>query len=196
VDATADDTARASVYGLLGRLLSRPPAQEVLDLLRRIPSPGSDAAGEMAAAWETLRLASERAEVEALDDEYHDLFIGIAHGELIPYASWYMTGFLMDQPLVLLRRDLKHLGFERAGNVKEPEDHAAALLETMAYIIQARDEISFEEQGRFFHEHIAPWMEIFFRDMQKADSARFYCAVGQFGERFIRLEKQYLSLPA
>lgn len=192
--ANPDDAVRANVYGLLGALLARPPTREVLDLVRRIPRPGKSESGELATAWETLRLAGERANVQALDDEYHDLFIGLAHGELIPYASWYLTGMLMDQPLVYLRRDLAQLGFEREANVKEPEDHAAALLETMGLIISSEEDIGFDAQARFFQNHIAPWMESFFQDMQKAEAARFYRAVGQLGEQFLKLEKQYLTM--
>lgn len=192
--ANPDDAIRADVYRLLGALLARTPTPEVLGLLRQIPAPEDGESGEMAAAWETLRLAGERAEVEALDDEYHDLFIGVGHGEVIPYASWYLTGLLMDQPLVYLRRDLSRLGFERRDEVKEPEDHAAALLETMGLIIASADEISFDAQARFFHDHVATWMELFFRDLQKAETARFYRAVGEFGERFLKLEKQYLTM--
>lgn len=192
--ANPDDAIRADVYRLLGALLARAPTREVLDLLRGIPAPGESEGGEMAAAWETLRLAGQRAEVEALDEEYHDLFIGLGHGEVIPYASWYLTGMLMDQPLVYLRRDLARLGFERRDEVKEPEDHAAALLETMGLIIASSDDIDFETQARFFHDHLATWMELFFQDLKKAETARFYRAVGEFGERFIKLEKQYLAM--
>lgn len=191
-----DDAVRAHVYRLLAALLVRPPGRDVLDLLRDIPPLQAGATEEMAAAWETLRLASERTEPRALEDEYHDLFIGIAHGEVIPYGSWYMTGSLMDRPLVYLRRDLAELGFERQEEVKEPEDHTAALLETMSLIIESGERIPFERQSRFFSEHIAPWMEMFFRDLQSAEAARFYRAVGQFGERFLAFERQYLAMAA
>ena len=147
----------------------------------------------LGAAWHALETAAQRADVDAVDDEYHDLFIGVGRGELIPYSSWYQTGFVMDKPLAALRTDLAALGFERQDDVKEPEDHAAALLETMALIV-ASPEHGVEVQRRFFDRHVSPWMRTFFADLQTAGSARFYRAVGQFGEQFMKFEMQYLSI--
>jgi TorA maturation chaperone TorD len=148
----------------------------------------------MAAAWRMLAQAGERADRDALDDEYHALFIGIGRGELVPYGSWYLTGFLMEQPLALLRRDLARLGFERQPDVREPEDHAAALCETMALLIGGDEAAGLDQQREFFERHLAPWMGRFFRDMQGAESARFYRAVGYFGEQFMTIEQQYLGM--
>ena len=187
---TRDDSVRANVYGLLGALLAAPPSQELFDLLSRIDPPSDDGLG---AAWRGLRRAAENVDAEAVDDEYHDLFLGVGRGELIPYGSWYQTGFVMDKPLAVLRSDLAALGFERRDEVKEPEDHAAALLETMA-LIAASPEHDFDVQRRFFDRHVATWMSTFFADLQAADSARFYRAVGRFGEQFMAFETQYLSI--
>ena len=185
-----DDSIRANTYGLLGALLASPPRDTLFDLLAGIEAPSPDGLGP---AWETLRRAAQRADVAAVDDEYHDLFIGVGRGELIPYGSWYLTGFVMDKPLALLRSDLAALGFERQDEVKEPEDHAAALLETMALVV-ASPEHGIDVQRRFFDRHVATWMDTFFADLQTAGAARFYRAVGQFGERFMAFETQYLSI--
>ena len=184
------DAVRANTYGLLGALLANPPRQEMFDLLAGIDPPSADGLGT---AWRELKDAAERADVEAVDDEYHDLFVGVGRGELIPYGSWYRTGFVMDKPLATLRSDLAALGYERCDEVKEPEDHAAALLETMALIV-ASPEHGIDVQRRFFDRHVATWMRTFFADLQTAGSARFYRAVGQFGDRFMAFEMQYLSI--
>lgn len=194
MEASADEAVRASTYSLLASLLAVPPSNDLLDLLKRIQVPKDNGASAMAAAWETLRLAGAQATVEALDDEYHDLFIGLGRGELVPYGSWYLAGFLMDQPLTVLRKDLAALGFERQDDVHEPEDHVAALCETMSLIINNADEIPFDTQRKFYNDHLAPWVGKFFCDLQEAKSARFYRAVGQLGEQFIELEKQYLGM--
>ena len=99
----------------------------------------------------------------------------------------------MDQPLAVLRRDLAELGFERQEDIKEPEDHVAALLETMGLLISEGD-TSVDVQRRFFQSHMGPWMKTFFLDLQKAETARFYRAVGQFGEQFIEFEAKYLTM--
>ena len=185
-----DDVVRANTYGLLGALLASPPRQELFDLLASIEIPSADGLGS---AWETLKRAAQDADVEAVDDEYHDLFLGVGRGELIPYGSWYLTGFVMDKPLAVLRSDLAELGFERRDEVKEPEDHAAALLETMA-LIAAAPEHGIDVQRRFFDRHVAPWMRTFFADLRSAGSASFYRAVGQFGDQFLAFEMKYLSI--
>lgn len=184
---------RANTYSLLGALLAAPPAESLVALLKQITPAELGGGDDLASAWEVLRLAGERANVAALDDEYHELFVGIGRGELVPYGSWYMTGFLMDQPLAVLRRDLADLGFERQSDIKEPEDHVAALLETMGLMIGDGD-TSLEVQRRFFQSHMGPWMKTFFLDLQKATAARFYRAVGQFGEQFIEFERKYLTM--
>lgn len=199
VDLQQVDTLRANTYSFLALLLAASPAQAVLDQLKQIDATEAgtaDGSGEMAAAWHALKLAGEWVTVDALDDEYHDLFIGVGRGEMVPYGSWYMTGFLMDRPLAFLRRDLQALGIERQEDVHEPEDHAAALCETMSLIIRSGDEIAWDTQRKFFGDHIAPWMDRFFTDLQQAKAARFYRAVGQVGQQFIGLEKQYLAMLA
>ena len=167
------DSLRARTYGLLATLLYAPPTSELLTTLRTIANrePGQDQ--PVAMAWEALRLSASAATVAELDDEFHDLFIGLGRGEVVPYASWYLTGFLMEKPLAALRHTLGHLGIERQAHVYEPEDHAAALCE-------------------FFRRHAEPWMGRFFGDLQQSKSARFYRVVGQLGEHFVDFERNYL----
>jgi len=190
-----EDEARASTYGLLGVLLAKPPTREMLERLNAQDPEWEEGSEDrpMAVAWRTLAMASRRATLEGLDDEYHDLFIGVGRGELMPYGSWYLTGFLMERPLAELRRDLSLLGFERREHVSEPEDHAAALLETMSLMIASAD-VSDQQQRRFFNRHIEPWMGRFFEDLEQAESASFYSAVGALGKRFVEIDKQYLAM--
>ncbi|MDH3399961.1 MAG: molecular chaperone TorD family protein [Chromatiales bacterium] len=183
-----EDVLRANTYSLLAHLLAAPPVENSLSLLSRIDAQESESGDLLGAAWQMLRQAAERSDTAELDDEYHDLFTGMGRGELMPFGSWYMTGFLMEQPLAKLRGDLRELGFERQEGVTEPEDHAAALCEVMSMITTA----DLAAQGQFFQRHIATWMPRFFRDMQEASSARFYRAVGQLGEQFMEVEKEYL----
>jgi len=192
IGCDAEAALRAGTYSLLSKLLAAPPDQQTLDLLTRIDRSPEGAQSLLGAAWHMLATAAERAEPDALDDEYHALFIGLGRGELVPYGSWYMTGFLMEQPLAQLRSDLKHLGFERLEGVSESEDHAAGLCDVMAMLNSEGEVAAYELQWDFMDRHMLPWMPRFFRDLQKAESASFYRAVGQLGEQFLEVEKEFL----
>ncbi len=188
-----NDTLRAHVYSLLAALLTGPPSADLLRLLARIEDQqASDT--EMAQAWRMIKKAGGQTNAALLEDEYHQLFIGLGRGELVPYGSWYQTGSVMDQPLARLRSDLAVLGIQRRSDVSETEDHAAALCETMAIICSHPAEIGLETQKAFFSDHLKEWMDRFFKDMQQASAARFYRAVGRLGEAFLALEKAYMGL--
>lgn len=194
VTAPADeDRARGNVYALLGNLLAAPPDNGLLADLAAI-SPDPSDRSLLAASWKMLGEAAARATVPDLRDEYQSLFIGLGRGEIVPYGSWYLTGFLMEQPLARLRGDLAELGIERNAGVREPEDHAGALCDAMAIMIAGDDPTPLERQARFFAQHLEPWMERFFRDLQRADSARFYRSVGLLGEQFMEIERQAFGM--
>lgn len=177
-----------------GSLTSRLAAQdaETLGLLAGAPVSNED--NLLAVAWRMLAISADRATRGEVADEYQALFIGLGRGELVPFGSWYLTGFLMEQPLARLRTDMQKLGFERQDDVSEPEDHAAALCEIMALLAESSDLESLQTQARFFDEYIGPWMAQFFTEMQASASARFYRAVGQLGEQFIKTDQRYLEM--
>ena len=187
-----EDQLRADTYRLLGRLLGTPPDDETLALLATAPTTEDE--NLLAVAWRLLATSAARTTERQVADEYQALFIGLGRGELVPYASWYLTGYLMEKPLAKLRSDLLTLGFERQDDVVEPEDHAAALCEIMALLAEDADLESLQTQAEFFETYIGPWMARFFRDMQETASASFYRAVGQLGEQFIETDQRYLEM--
>lgn len=184
---------RAAAYSILAALLRGIPSTEALEQVSEFAKVAVDE-DELLLSMSSLGLAAQSTEIDAIDDEYHLLFVGLGRGELVPYGSWYLTGFLMEQPLSILRDDLKLLGFERDESVVEPEDHVAAMCEIMMLLIADDPSNTSESQSIFFEKHIAPWMERFFDDLSKADSAVFYRAVGRFGSAFLNFEKQYLFI--
>ncbi len=198
--AEQDQLMRAAVYELLGTLLAAAPTAEVLSNLQQIEeldeSDGEAAASEIAMGWRLLKQASAKASPVELEDEFFSLFVGLGRGELVPFGSWYMTGFLMEKPLAILRRDLQHLGIEREEGVTETEDHIAALCTAMGLIIRNSQEIGFEREKQFFNDHLEPWAKTFFTDLQHANSAHFYRAVGFFGESILKFEKEYFAMQA
>lgn len=183
-----EDLLRAGTYALLGNLLSAPPDTAMLNRLRAVETEDSGQ-DPLAVAWAALALSANASQVGAIDDEFHQLFIGLGRGELVPYASWYMTGFLMERPLGELRRDLLELGIERNESVREPEDHAAALCQIMALLI-GDPAYSRAQEHAFYKRHIEPWMSRFFTDLESAKGAVFYQMVGRLGRHFIDLEEQ------
>ena len=191
-DATEENRVRSGAYALLAALMAAPPKRELLEQVAAIDASGSEPDSRFGPAWRSLREAALAATPGELDDEYHALFIGLGRGELMPYGSWYVTGFMMDKPLAVLRRDLAQLGFQRSDRVFETEDHACALLEVMAMLITEAQGLG--SQRLFFSQHIEPWMGSFFRDLRDAKSASFYRAVGEFGTRFMDFEREYLAM--
>ncbi len=194
-DTPSEERLRAGTYALLAGLLAAAPNEEMLERLSAIEAQEEDLQGNgMAAAWAGLKNAALLVQAGSVDDEYVALFIGLGRGELVPYGSWYLTGFLMEKPLGELRRDLAQLGYQRPEDVHEPEDHAAALCETMAMLIMD-EAVSLEVQRRFFEIHVGSWIERFFQDLEGADNACFYRAVGRLGREFMTLEQRYLAMP-
>ena len=190
-EAEPEQQYRANTYRLLAALLRSVPDATTLAYTQQLAnlSNGRDA---LATALIGLGLAARHADPMAIDDEFHALFIGLGRGEVVPYGSWYLTGFLMERPLGQLRQELARLGFERDPSVHEPEDHAAALCEVMALLIE--DQADFSQQSGFFQRHMGNWLEAFFKDLQAAKAAAFYQAVAHLGSAFIHFEQHYFSM--
>ncbi|MGB5474303.1 MAG: molecular chaperone TorD family protein [Gammaproteobacteria bacterium] len=188
------EQARADIYRLLGALLSGPPAAALLEMLRDITPEDVETGAAMTAAWQALRSAAEDTVPAELEDEYFNLFIGLGRGELVPYASFYIHGFLMEKVLASLRDELAALGITRREGVAEPEDHAAAVCEIMGMIIASHG--LHLQQLAFFETYIGSWLGCFFEDLNKAEKADFYRAVALLGQQFLAVERQYFSMPA
>lgn len=184
------DAARAQEYALLAALLASPPDAALLERIARLRGDGT----QLGAAHATLAEAAKDADAEEVGREFFDLFVGVGRGELLPYGSYYLTGFLNERPLARLRDDLQALGIERADGQSEPEDHAAALCEIMAGLAGGRFAVSAEAQQRFFERHLAPWIGRFFADLEIADASNFYRSVGSIGRIFIGIEVEAFTL--
>ena len=185
------DAARAQEYALLAALLTRAPDASFLERISRLradPSP-------LGLAHAALAEAAQAASAERIEREYFNLFIGVGRGELLPYASYYLTGFLHERPLARLRADLRELAVERAERRAEPEDHAAILCETMAGLLSRRFPAPAEADRRLFEQHLAPWIGRFFADLERAQAADFYRAVGALGRAFVEIEAEAFALP-
>lgn len=185
------DAARAQEYALIAALLTRAPDAQLLSSLSELradPTP-------LGLAHAALAQAAGDTSAERVEREYFDLFIGLGRGELLPYASYYLTGFLHDRPLARLREDLVRIGVARAEAVVEPEDHAGILCEIMAGLASRRLPAPLASDRVIFEKHMAPWIGRFFADLERAEAAKFYRAVGTLGRVFMDIEAEAFDLP-
>jgi TorA maturation chaperone TorD len=190
-EADEVDLARAAEYSLLATLLARSPDSEMLHRLSKLR--GDDTC--LGLEHSALGKAASRTDTERAAREYFGLFIGLGRGELMPYASHYMTGFVHGRPLANLRQTLQRIGVERAEAQTEPEDHAAIVLEIMAGLCSGDIETPPGIEREFFGEYLAPWIGKFFSDLEKNNSVDFYAAVGKLGRTFMEIESQSFSIP-
>ncbi len=189
-----EELYRAQLYRLLARLLGAPADEELLTVLRDLNGDDSP----MGTALANLAEVARAVTVEEAGEEYHDLFIGVTQGELLPFASHYLTGFLNEKPLAELRDGMAALGIARATAASEPEDHIASLCEIMHGLILGEygDHVTLARQNEFFDQHIASWATHFFEDLEGAKSARLFMPVGLIGKLFMGIETEAFKIAA
>lgn len=189
-----EDLLRADLYDFLGALLAMPPDKTLLNKAAELSGDESN----LGQAVATLSRVARALSPKAVESEFNALFIGLGRGELMPYASYYLTGFLNEKPLAALRADMLALTMKRSPNVYEPEDNIASLMEMMAGMIRGRfgEPASLQKQKDFYFKHIAPWAEHFFSDLEAAKNSVFYAPVGSAGKAFMDIETQAFRMGA
>ena len=187
------DRARSEEYALLASLLLAPPDADLLTRLAFLQESDDTPLGR---AHADLGRAAASASAETVSREYFDLFIGIGRGELLPYASYYLTGFLNERPLAYLRGDMMRLGIERADGHSDPEDHLGTLCEIMSGLAGNQFPAQPGDEQNFFERHVAPWAGRFFADLESAKAAKLYRPVGTLGRLFIEIESEAFAMEA
>jgi TorA maturation chaperone TorD len=181
------DRARAREYALLATLLSRSPDSALLSRLADLRGDAS----LIGAAHAALAEAATRVCEQNAAREFFVLFAGLGESSLLPYSSHYLAETLYGRPLERVRESLQDLGIERALRRSEPEDHAAVLCEVMAGLAGGSIAASAgTSERKFFQEHLSPWIEYFFVDLERAEEVDFYAAVGLLGRVFVNLEAE------
>lgn len=194
IDISEEDRLRADLYNFLGLILSRPADAMLLEQTAGLSGDDSD----LGQAIAKLAKAAQAAREKDVTREFNALFIGLGRGELLPYGSYYLTGFLNEKPLALLRTDLAARGITRAENVFEPEDNIATLMEVMGALIVGRfgSPAPLADQKTFYNKHIGPWARHFFADLEGAKNAFLYSTVGAVGVAFMDIEREAFRLAA
>lgn len=190
-DVDEVDAARAQEYALLAALLMRAPDSELLSRIAQLRADASP----LGLAHAALAEAASSTNAERAEREFFDLFIGLGRGELLPYGSYYLTGFLQERPLARLREDLARIGIARAEGVVEPEDHAGILCEIMSGLASRRLPAPPNSDRLIFDKHMAPWITRFFVDLENAEAADFYRRLGALGRVFMDIETEAFGFP-
>ncbi len=191
------EALRAQQWALIASLLAAAPDRDTLQALADLT--GDDTA--LGQAYRVLAQTAASADADEVAREFFELFVGVGRGELLPYASFYLTGFLNERPLADLRRDLGLMGIERATGRFEPEDHIASIAEVLAGLAVGEFDASVLGCGAageagFFARHLQPWAAQFFDDLAVAPSAEFYRAVAEVGRIFVDIEIRAFALEA
>ncbi len=194
MDISSEDRLRADFYNFLGLLLSAPPDQLLLDQVAGLSGDETD----LGQAIQAMARVAKVTKPAAAEREFNALFIGLGRGELLPYASFYLTGFLNEKPLAQLRNDMAARGITRAQNVYEPEDNIASLMEMMAGMIVGRfgTPASLEDQKAFWNKHIGPWATHFYSDLEAAENSVLYASIGTAGRVFMEIEREAFRMTA
>ena len=189
---TEEDRLRADMYDFLAALLRAEPADGLIDHVSDLKGDGS----EIGAASSVLATLASKLSNDEIRDEYMRLFIGVGRGEVLPYASFYLTGFLNDKPLSNLRNDMAAMGIERVEGVKDPEDHIASLFDIMSGLIRGAFDAPSDlpAQAEFFKKHIEPWAPLLMQDIEGAKAAVFFAPVGSIGRAFMDIESKAFGM--
>jgi|TARA_B110000091_G_scaffold112777_1_gene121916 TorA maturation chaperone TorD len=187
-----EDQLRADMYSFLASLLRAEPSADLVKQLILLKSDNTPIGN----AIKVLAKLASSLDLHEIRDEYVKIFIGVGRGEILPFASYYLTGFLKDKPLAKLRNDMKEIGIEMSADVKEPEDHIASLFDIMSGVILGKFDRKFSitEQRDFFNKHLAPWVELLMRDIEASKIAVFYAPVGTLGREFIEIERSSFKM--
>jgi len=200
-----EDRARADLYALLARLFADAPDAALLSAIAHAAPLGVDtdieradgAAPDLPAAWDALRAASAAIDPDAVVEEYNDLFVGVGRSEVNLHASHWLTGFMMEKPLVEVRAALAGLGLARRPGVTLLEDHLAALCETMRILVAGQDgraPSTIAEQRVFFERHVAPWVFACCTAICVCSVANYYRQVARFVQRYMALERDSFAI--
>jgi TorA maturation chaperone TorD len=182
-----EEQGRADFYGLLARLFYAPPDAALLATLGSAGElPAEDDA--LAGRWRELAQAARAADAEAVREEYETAFVGTGRAPVTLYSSAYSIKYSNEAPLAALRGELAGLGLARRSETVEPEDHIAALCETMRYLV-AEQQRDLDEQRRFFERWIGPIAEPLCAAIEASEHTAFYKRVARLAKSFFSLEQ-------
>jgi len=185
-----EDQARAEHYAVLSRLFASPPDAVFLAKLPTMAATWGNAESDLGRAWLMLADAARDIDAEQLEAEYTRVFLTIGRPEVMLFGSFYIAGFLMEEPVVELRADLAELGLGRRLGITESEDHIAALSDVMRHlIVTGPDAAGLARQKAFFEGHLAQWTDALADALEGAADSRFYSRTAMLVRAFFAIER-------
>ena len=167
--ALDEETARAEVYGLLSQLYYQAPGAELLAQLQVAVTEAPDAGGFLEEPWRELVACARSLSQAQIASEFTSLFGGVGKPEVYLFGSHYLSGFLNEKPLEVMR-------FLIAG-----DDVAVSNL---------------TRQQAFFNQHVQSWLPALCQALQAHPRAVFYARAAAFTAAFISVESQGFDLVA
>jgi TorA maturation chaperone TorD len=191
---------RAVLYHLLGGLLLECPARETLEGLSRhrvfeqLAAQAEDE--ELARGLHLMQAALEDTPLEAIQNDYARLFLGVGEAKAPPWESAYRSEerLVWQEPAreVLRAYAEARLGYE--GMDRLPPDHLGRELLFMASLAQesARPEL----EHSFLEQHLLSWVPAFARDVEGGAETRFFAGVAGALAGHLREESRRLAAQA
>ena len=191
-----EERLRADLYALFARLFVGPPDAELLRLIASSPLiDGEVEESPFVRTWSRLCAAASVMDPGAAADEYDALFGGIGHSEISLFAAHYVgedAPGAGSQFLVALREALARDGIGRKQGENMPEDHCAALLESMRLLIE--NDVPLAAQHEFFNAFVAPWHASCCTAIAAHRLANFYRTVAECVREFLGVETQSFQI--
>jgi TorA maturation chaperone TorD len=214
--AAALAAARARAYEVLATLYLNPPTEQLVDGLLKLSTSPVMADPFGGPATECLRrcAAAHRGELDALRQEFDDLFVVPLGRYVTPYEAVYrdqrvvgdtvVGGLLMGASTVAVMSEYRAAGVEVSSACGELPDHIGVELSFMAFLC-AHEEQSWNagehegarsllhRQKRFLGQHLLQWAPALSSRIIQVAQSDFYRAIALLTEDFLRADAAILA---
>jgi TorA maturation chaperone TorD len=178
-----EDTARANWYSWFAAIWLNAPSTEQIAAWQQ--SLSNEDTSDLGLAWGLVVRRATELGAQAIQAEYDSIFVSVGKPEVFPNASFHLTGFLHEKPLVEIRQRMQELGLG-GFEVSLTEDHLGLLCTTMRELIVMNS----SGQAEFLQDFIASWAESFVGAIEVSVRGDFYKTVAQLWQIFLAIEVQ------
>jgi TorA maturation chaperone TorD len=180
---SAEDTARANWYAWFAAIWLNAPSNEQIAAWQH--SLNDQDTSDLGIAWNLVVRRATELGAQTIQAEYDSIFVSVGKPEIFPNASFHLTGFLHEKPLVEIRQRMQELGLG-GFEVALTEDHLGLLCTTMRELIVMNS----VGQAEFLQDFIASWADSFVGAIEVSVRGDFYKTVAQLWQVFLAIEVQ------